>query len=312
MKTQYIPFAARVSNDYRWRFGPFKSILDGKQYNGAGITATGNRRRLVPLPDELFLEFSALASDDDIKNFVDRYGLLGVRPALSLFPQTEESDDARRAITAELRLEDWSRRIHQMKNAIQLWMAIKTEDTKLLTQLVHWAGPRHIEYKAPDRTIGSLTVPGDSETILLPEDHPELKKDDVIARSEICLERKVTENLMPYVQFALPRAQGSTHIKSFIRPTCAYGALWYQLAEDISAFKSFHGCDVCHKPIVVTPGGYRGDRRTCSANCRMKIYDARKLQARQLQQEKVPLHIIAKQLDTSVERIKRWTQAGLK
>jgi hypothetical protein len=305
MKIQNSRFAAPISaNGYTWHPGPFHELLKDDVYNEPALIRIGNHQRVVQRPDDLFAEFSALASDDQIKHFADRFGLLGVRPRLSLFPQHPDKSTGE-AITAELK-SDWTSRIRATNKAIELWMGIKTENRELLAKCVKWAGAERIYYQAPNRPDG---VAGDSNLIGLPAAYPPLKKtDDVIGWARICLEEMINDNLMPVVRFALPPAEESTG--TFIRPTCLYGVLWYQLAQALSALKSVRPCDVCGKPMLVTPGGFRGERRTCSANCRMRIYDNRKLQARQLQQEGLPLQVIAKRLDTTVAQIERWTQVG--
>jgi hypothetical protein len=304
MKMQNGRLAAPLSADgYAWHPGPFQELLNKEDgvYNEPALIRIGNPKRMAQRPDDLFVEFSALASDDQIKRFAERFGLLGVRAPKSLAPQNGKSTGE--AITAELK-SDWTRRIRAMNKAIELWMGIKTENRELLAQRVKWAGTHRVHYQAPDRPDG---VAGDSNLIELPAAHPPLKKtDDVIALARICLEVMINDNLMPAVRFALPLAEESTG--TFIRPACLYGLLWYQLAEAMLALKSVRPCDVCQKPMLVTPGGFRGERRSCSAVCRMRIYDNRKLQARELQQEGLPLQVIAKRLDTTIAQIERWTQ----
>jgi hypothetical protein len=274
------------------------------------LAAIGNKARRIPIPDELFLEFAELdpESDADILGFANAHGLLGVRPPLGLITAGKELPQDR--ITGELK-SDWSVRIRQMKKATEIWMAVKTKNTELLAERVRWAGPRHIEYVGLGRKAGSSQQSfRDSETIILPEDHSELKKHDVIGRSYAWLLTTINENLSTYVAYRLLRIRGSEDIGTFPLPINLTGAMWFKLAGVIATFSSIRSCDECGRPMVIAPGGYRSNRRTCSNACRIRMYDTRKREARRMYEERMPLKEIAISLDTTVAQIQKWTQAG--
>jgi hypothetical protein len=310
MKTENTSFAAAVPvRGFEWLPGPFAILLDDHMYKEAALIPIGNKQRAVPLPEALFLEFSDLETDEAIKQFAERFGLLGVRAPKSLCPQPDEdpADKNGEAITGELR-SDWLTAIRVMNRTIKLWMAIKTADEEMLAQRVDWKGPRLIYYHEPARLSGTRRIAGDSDLINVPGHYPDLAKDDVLGRAQLCLEKIIGDNLMPYLRYAVTPTPGATD--TFIKPACLYGILWYQLGEAIHQAKSVRPCAVCRTPILITPGGFRGERRTCGLNCRVKLYDDRKLLARQLQQEGVSLNKIAQRLDTTVAKIQKWTQGG--
>ena len=96
----------------------------------------------------------------------------------------------------------------------------------------------------------------------------------------------------------------------FMVPSNLIGCLWLQLADAIAGFQKFRLCEneSCRKPMLVAAegSGYRTNRKTCSNACRIRLYSGRKLEARQLRDQKLSLREIAKRLDTGVEQVKRW------
>ena len=94
----------------------------------------------------------------------------------------------------------------------------------------------------------------------------------------------------------------------FMVPSTLIGCLWLQLADAIAGFQKFRLCESCRKPMLVAAegSGYRTNRKTCSNACRIRLYSGRKLEARQLRDQKLSVREIAKRLDTGVEQVKRW------
>jgi hypothetical protein len=298
---------------YAWKeslFVPFPP--DSKDRPAPALAPIGGKSRRTPIPDELFLEFAALdpESDTDILAFANAHGLLGIRAPLGVIAAGKERPEDR--IIGELK-SDWGICIRQMKKATEIWMAVKTQNMELLSERIHWAGPRHVEYVGLERKARSSQKPfRDSETIILPGDHPELKQSDVIGRSYAWLLNTVNANLSTHVAYRLLRIRGSEDIGTFPLPINLAGAMWFKLAGVIATFSSIRSCDVCGKPMVIAPGGYRSNRRTCSDACRIRIYDARKHEARRLHQDKMPIKDIAIHLDTSIAQIQKWIDFEVK
>ena len=300
----------RAENGYEWQAGHFRAFdLKPNRHNGPALVARGEAAiAYKPVPD-LFLKFASIDADSELEilKFASEYGLLGGSPMIAPEPSKGETS---KTITGELR-SHWQNHLHDMKAAVSLWLAIRTEDKDLLAQCIEWRSDRHITYVWPPssewRTPWSIhaTIASPSDTELLKRFRP----GDVVMPARTYLQKVVNtrlhEQVAPRVLWISPER---TNMGLYIVPDSLIGCLWLQLATALAEFNKFQFCEACERPMLVAPEGtgFRSNRKTCSNACRIKVYARRKAEARQLRDQKLSVREIAKRLDTGVDQIKRW------
>jgi hypothetical protein len=300
----------RAENGYEWQAGHFRAFdLTPNRHDGPALVARGDAAIAYKPESDLFLKFAGIEADSELEilKFASEYGLLGGSPTIALeLPKGEST----KAITGELR-SHWQNHLHDMKAAVSLWLAIRTEDTELLAKCIKWRSDRHITYAWPPssdwRTPWSIhaTIASPLDTELLKRFRP----GDVVMPARIYLQKVVNtrlhEQVAPRILWISPER---TKMGLYIVPDSLIGFLWLQLATALAEFNKFQFCEACEKPMLVAPegAGFRSNRKTCSNACRIKVYAGRKAEARRLREQKVSVREIAKRLDTGVEQVKRW------
>jgi hypothetical protein len=319
--TSQIPVAG-----FEWLTGPFVSLPDRKPVKEPVLVAQGGEWRTRELPDELFLEFSSLDpdSDSEILRFANLYGLLGDGPWLCLLPDADQAPKpgahAELSIAGEPR-SHWRDHVRQLKQATELWMAIQNDDKDLLAKRIQWRGPNFVTYEGPPRVAPSGRMFADFATIASapkrgelfsyrPELFKRLRPDDLVTPAKIHLLEMVAERLKPHVQFDLRWTDDFKSITDSNQPTCLAGALYFQLKIAMRDSSSFGSCASCGKPLIIQPGGYRVNRRTCSNPCRQRLSDSRKRDARELHQAGISEKEIARRLETTREQISLWIKTA--
>ena len=304
----------QVSEDgYEWRSGPFRLFeADLRKHDEPALIALGeNSRPYKPEPD-LFLKFASIDPNADAESlrFANSYGLLG-GASRWLGPEPKRKGEVTTSVTGELR-SHWQGHLHRMKAAVSLWQAINAEDTSVLAKCIRWRGPNHITYEWPPSsdwttpwsTHATIAAPGINSHLL-----ERFERGDVLKPARYYLQEVVNKSLDELVA---PRllwtAPDRNEMGLFIVPDTLIGCLWLQLASAIADFRKFRLCEGCRKPMLVAPegSGYRTNRKTCSNACRIRLYSRRKLEARQLRGQKLPVREIAKRLGTGIEQVKRW------
>ena len=89
---------------------------------------------------------------------------------------------------------------------------------------------------------------------------------------------------------------------------CLLDAMKLQLVESVIDQKTYRTCALCSKPIELTPGVNRSDRKYCSNNCRVKACQGREKRAVKMHKEGSKVAAIAKALGSDVKTIKNWVQ----
>ena len=311
---ELFQFIWQVSEDgYEWRSGPIRLFgADVRKHDEPALIELGeNSRPYKPEPD-LFLKFASIDpnSDAEILRFANSYGLLGGGPRW-IAPEPGHTGAKTKAVTGELR-SHWQEHLHRMKAAVTLWEAIKAEDSSVLASCIRWRSRDHITYDWPPSS--EWTTPWSTHaTIASPGVNPHLlerfQRGDVVKPARYYLQEVVNKSLDELVA---PRllwiAPDRKKMGLFIVPDTLIGCLWLQLASAIADFRKFRLCEGCGKPMLVAPegSGYRTNRKTCSNACRIRLYSRRKLEARQLRDQKLSVREIAERLDTGAEQVKRW------
>jgi len=316
----YDPFQfvwRRSEQGYEWQTGRFRATgTEGtlEEYDGPALVPIGDsERRYVPSPD-LFLEFASIDPDREgrIVKFANSYGLLGGGP-LWLYPKPARKGAGGAGVDGEMR-SHWQGHLHKMKAAVSLWEALRTQDSKLLSQCIQWHGAERVDYKWPPSS--DWPTPWSTRaTIASKQTNPllldRLRPGDVEMPARMYLQEVVNKSLdklvAPRLLWTLPDRQ---KMGLFIVPDSLIGCLWLQLANGIAEFRKFRICEGCKKPMLVAPegSGSRTNRKTCSDACRVRLYARRKLEARRLRNERVSLPQIAKRLGAGVDQVKRWIE----
>jgi len=301
-----------LEEGYQWR-GPVREfdVAVNRHDEPALIELGETRRPYKPEPD-LFLEFASIDpnSDAEILRFANSYGLLG-SGLRTLAPEPKRKGERITAATGELR-SHWQEHLHRMKAAVSLWEAIKAADTSVLDRCIRWRSRDHVTYDWPPSS--EWTTPWSTHaTIASPTTNSHLLKrferGEVVKPARYYLQEVVNKSL---AELVAPRllwiAPDRKTMGLFIVPDTLIGCLWLQLASAIADFCKFRLCEGCDKPMLVAPegSGYRTNRKTCSNACRIRLYSRRKLEARQLRDQKLSVREIAKRLDTGAEQVKRW------
>lgn len=299
---------------YEWAEGKFVTIESAskEEHEGPALLPLGEPERTYVPAADLFLKFASLDPDDDgkILEFANSYGLLGDSP-IWLFPKPSSKGVKTTGITGELR-SHWQEHLRDMKAAVSLWEALQTEDTNLLSQCIHWRGDDRVDYVWPPSA--SLITPWSTHvTIASKQTSSHLlerfKPGDVTLPARIYLQEVVNKHLArlvaPRLLWTIPDRK---KMGLFIVPGSLIGSFWMHLAGAIAELRKFRTCEGCGQPMLVASegSGFRTNRKTCSDACRVRLYARRKLEARRLRSEKLPVREIAKLLDTGVEQIKRW------
>ena len=298
---------------YEWQPGPFKVLRDDRVevHDCPALVPIGQSgRTYVPDPD-LFLKFANIDPDQDgqILEFANSYGLLDSRELLASQPRQKEVKP--KGVIGELRSR-WQEHLHEMKAAVSLWEALRKEDMKVLSQCVTWRGIDRVDYRWPPSA--DLMTPWSTHvTIASKQMNPDLlnrfRPGDVEIPARLYLQEVINKHLAklvaPRLLWTIPDRK---KMGLFIVPGSLIGCLWLQLAGAIAEVRKFRTCEGCGKPMLVASegSGFRTNRRTCSDACRTRLYARRKLEARRLRSEKLPLQQIAKRLGAGVEQVKRW------
>ena len=96
-------------------------------------------------------------------------------------------------------------------------------------------------------------------------------------------------------------------------PRNLLGVIWTQVALSLSYEAEYPRCQHCSRPFEVAKGpetGQRSDSIFCSNKCKSADYRARKNQALQLANEKVPLKRIAREVRSDAKTVRRWIKGA--
>ena len=315
---ELFQFIWQVAEDgHEWRSGPIRVFrTDVRTHDEPALVALGNNsRRYKPEPN-LFLEFASIDPDSDaeILRFANSYGLLGGGPRW-MAEEPKHKAAVPTTVTGELRSR-WQEHLHGMKAAVTLWKAIEGEDSSVLASCIRWRSRDHVTYDWP--ASSELTTPWSTHaTIAAPGINSHLLErfqyGDVLKPARLYLQEVVNGSLTKLVAPQLLwKAPDRNEMGLYMVPKNLIGCLWLQLADAIAGFQKFRLCESCGKPMLVAAegSGYRTNRKTCSNACRIRLYSGRKIEARQLRDQKLSVREIAKRLDTGVDQIKRWIAKG--
>jgi hypothetical protein len=290
-------------------------------------------------PADLFLKFvKTERTREGIKEFADRYGLLGLKEGRGRVFITIPADRADRgaiqlihgktvtgfAGSGEL-LSAWRNSIRDMDIAVEIWNMLRDAEEgsdQALRRFIIWRGPDRVFYETPAESrkgYERLAV------IASPKIRPEILKrfqpESVIGPAFYFLQSLINDALeglaSPKLLWSRPRRgrpkvhTGHQTLGLFFVPRSLLGYLWLQLAEAVAGQKTFRRCKSCATWILVAPGaeGSRTSRLTCSNTCRVRLYQNRIKDAARLFAKGKSVEQIARQLGAETSRVRRWVRA---
>ena len=240
-----------------------------------------------PFRDEtaLFRVFADLQpTEEAIAAFANRYGLLEV---------PEDYDELSSLL-------EWQRWISMMRQAVELWDAIRDSNTEVIRQHLVWTRQSQVKWTSP--LMQELNIsPEDVDDDYTPGDYlqPALELLGIV----------IGQAGGPAVGLSVTVLAGCKIVLSF-QLSELRSALWIQFALAVAEEKEFRRCECCRRPFELAPHLNRKDRRFCSDACRSRSYRHRKARAIQMRAKGRKLRQIAKDLGSDMKTIKSWLGEG--
>lgn len=217
--------------------------------------ASENFQPVDPLAEpDLYLRFAELDSTPEaFLGFADSYGfLLGETFATTQFSRIEP-------------LTHWKSEQDNLKRTVRAWEIVSNEDLEALEQYLHVGEDGRIFYQDQ---LGFDSLSKD-DFRLSGTEGDELGRH--LRSLAIIVRRWVNARLKSEVAPQLARSEsgGSNRSTLVLAPQSLAGALWLELAHDMTGSKPLKRCSVCgrwYQPARPSKGLY------CSGACRQKAY----------------------------------------
>jgi hypothetical protein len=228
------------------------------------------------------------ASDAAVKDFADKYGLLGV-PISKLLPME--------------RLKTWDENIHWMRTTVQALDALNRADASFFENRFDWADPPGLSVFRPIPDGDDCQSHPADRKLLFGKDYFELWSDshgavdvlrpfrdrDPLAAGELAVLETVQSFLNDWTGgglLALP-GPGKGTLRNFspwlsLRPRNLLGALWANVAAEITRAREIKQCRrvQCGEWFWPEGKGRRKNAQYCSDNCRDTARNKRKYENR--------------------------------
>ena len=246
--TQSAINGAPLKNDI---IGPF--IIEDPQTTGY--------KPVKPLDENatLFLEFAELDySEENMIEFANRYGLLIQEHRLQL-PMSDQSFSGDSLST-------WKKEHRDLKNAVQIWEWLRTNDKEKLNLLIKWSEDNEtVRYFIGSNSMGILfSVNPPIRPYLLPR----CKPGDVIFPTRLLLQKIINDKLGEYPVSPRLLLDDNNELKQYLVPSSLLSAMWYQFYQAVTGKKRYKKCEICNTWEDVT------DKRsswTMHPNCAAKV-----------------------------------------
>jgi hypothetical protein len=305
----FVLFPCEVASDQLVVIDGVRDLLPSRDYH--------------PLADDsaLFRNFAAIGLDlDAILAFARTHGAL-TRDGFSALAIKHRSNPRFGKSTCKGETFGfWRTSVREIRNAIEIWDAIRTENTELLGRHFLWRtdGEGNGVYfsSLPDRSpseVEALAIEfGEVEYFAIATD--QLNKTllsrftvgDVIAPALWYLQRKIKAKLEKNLSGEVDWNYASKRMTFGMIPNDLLGAVWLQFAVGIDAALEYRSCKTCKKWYALTPEVARKTRQFCSNACKIRDYRSKQDEARRLVAAGKKYREIAKRLGSSVAIVRGW------
>jgi hypothetical protein len=268
-----------------------------------------------PLEEEtgLFRTFADLEPvPDAFLSFTRAYGRLGVN-VCHVKPTAGQP-----GFFAE-RVEAWRMRVIWLKFLVGLWDLARAGDRPGLAEYIRWNGSEATVHIPPERPACVMhladTYIGSPDTLIdvakpdtpLYDDRtgPLLTPGDSVSLAMAFCAAALNAELGRTVA---PRLAWSVEQRPVlvVRPKTLWGAMVLQFTTAIDGQRQFQRCPACGRWFVLEPGINRANKLACSGSCRTVLYRRRQERARQMHAAGKTARHIAKELGSTVDKVKKW------
>jgi hypothetical protein len=274
--------------------------------------------RPLESPD-LFRQFAQCqTTDDGVRAFADRCGLLGVPVVLAEKSEVETtiySDEGELA-------PDWTGRIAEMRAAVGIVDALgagRLEDLHKWVMLPAEVSSESARGKhSPNATSKAwfFTAQDDQGrwnvalSLMYETWGDALDIDRVTAARQLLVQltnRNLQKYCFPYLR-ARPLRVDSYTLR--MAPKNLLGAMWWQMARLVTGEVTHRPCKVCGRLFEVSIGndnpGHRTDMEYCQNACKLRAHRAKVKRAKELKATGQTVRQIARELDTEAKHVKNW------
>jgi hypothetical protein len=270
-------------------------------------------------------------TQEAVLGFANRYGMLGGQVRATVMAVDGPSDP----VFWVEPLPAWKWRICWLREAVRLWDLISDQNRPALEQTFEKEKGGVAEYQVPSEAIalaeesgGLLWTPFSHMTLpaekiepfrLDPTPEPDwlvevdaaFQQSGPVNRAQIFLAHwlvnaELDREVAPMLYWDGKRTQPVR----LEMPRSLLGVVYTQLAQAIAGHRKSRQCSVCGKWFDLGLGAARGHRRVCSDTCRVRAYRIRQEQARNMHAGGRSVKQIARELNTTVDKISKWIQQG--
>lgn len=298
IETRFVYFEWGIpGSGFEWQTSPNRAKESASEALDLVMKVSGEKRvwtyDLLEKNTGLFRSFAALKTPQQMLEFANTYGEMGIRGSCSDVAFREP-------------LLEWERNIREVRIAVKILDAIKSKNQKIANSFLMWNDGFPSVVKVDGDNAQGMVSHGDSFSSLRDEGllQPKYAVKILIAWLQRLLVDKV--NLWSHVVFIQDFDTDESLFRLSI--TTLIGAIWWQVAQSLTGQGEYRECPTCKKPFEVAPGADRKNKDYCSANCRVKAYHKRKADAKAMRKQGISVKQIAESLNTTATQVKKWVE----
>lgn len=251
-------------------------------------------------------------SQECIKSFADRFGLLGgdIDRMIKLPHRPTEKGHV---VGHGEKLGSWHLEIMNIQEAILVWDLARHGEIADLSRWIRWDEDRRgvsFERRRGDDDPDALFLES-AYTIASERIHQELlerfKPGDVLEPAMYFVQNRINDHLKEKVSARVMWNQDHALELHYV-PWGLLSALWLQFARAVESNNEYRSCAECKDWFEISPATARTNRAYCSNRCRNKAYRKRKEEARSLFQGGLSVEEIANKMDVDPASVGRWVQ----
>jgi hypothetical protein len=271
----------------------------------------GPVRRYDPLRKHraLFRTFAAINlhfEEDGIVKFANEFGLLGRLPiGYRLVDVPWEEMEIPEGLDNWDIYILWRWAILSMRDLVQLWDLVHSEDHARLKQHIVWEGKDKVTYYNGSDPFDQVIAVITSDRVRsewLDYFHP----GDIVTPAKFYLMNQVNLWMTGLVDPRLEWDKKANRLVTRLVPGSLLGALWLQFHQAISGQTEFRECKICKTWFEVAPKASRKSRIYCDDACRAQALRDRQKRARELHEKGMAIEEIAQEVGSEVQTVNNW------